>query len=251
MKRHTRAARGAVILAALAPAALGLTLPCTSTFDTDTLAMPPTLGVPNAPTSIYKHDGAEPDPLVVASSLGIATRPVEFAIPADAPMTAMLLYDFEPNVPTLVRAEATVSLSQHTHAIVMRSWMNSVGLVLGDIIFTDDGKIFGHGAQLGLYAPGAPVRIRMDVNIITGRYSARVDDELNGFADDPLITGLTFSNDPSLVTNVGGIGVGYIRSTAGPAATLAVDDVLIMEIPSPGALALFGVAAATAARRRR
>ena len=252
MKRTLSLVMSVVAGGALAAGAEAqLALPCFSTFDADTVGAEPVMGLPHCPTSLLKTLGTEADPLVRASSLGIVTQPVEFVMDPDPTASNMLVYDFAPNVTTLLRAEATVSVSELTNAIVMRTWMNSFGLVIGDIYFNESGEIRAHGDVLGSYTPGVPVRLRMYVNMLTKTYAAAVDDELNGFADDVLVTGLSFANDPGITTNVGGVGVGYNRLGEGPTTTVALDDILIMEIPAPGALALAGFAAALVARRRR
>lgn len=252
MKAIARVGAGVVVGGLIAASASGLALPCVSTFDSDTIGAMPVMGLAHSPTGVLKHFGTEADPMVVASTLGLVTQPVQFVVDPDPVAAALLVYDFDPNVTTVLRAEATVSVSDYANLIVMRTWMNSTGLVAGDIRFTDEGEIWGVGGQLGAYTPGVPVRIRMDVNILSGRYAAAVDDELNGFADDARVDGLSFMNDPSLVTNVGGFGVGYIRLGEGPTQmAVGADDILIMEIPSPGALGLAAIAAAVVWRRRR
>lgn len=253
MKRIVSVALGVIASGVVVAGAYGqFALPVYSTFDSDTVGTTPTMGVPHSPTGMLKHLGTEADPLVVSSALGIVTQPVQFVQDPDPDAFAMLVYDFDPNVTTFLRAEATVSLSVLADVGVMRSWMNSTGLIIGNIYFSDSGNIYAGGSTLGTYMPGVPVRLRMDVNIITGQWAAMVDDELNGFADDTLFTGLTFTSDPADVDNIGGVGVGYDRGGGALAqVSVAMDDILIMEIPEPGALGLIGLAALVLAHRKR
>ena len=58
---------------------------------------------------------------------------------------------------------------------------------------------------LGHYAPYQPFRIRMDINLDTMTASVVVDDEMNGFFDDVLYTGLPFADDNEDLQGVTGV----------------------------------------------
>ncbi len=229
-----------------------LVLPCFSDFGSDTVGSMPALGAPHNPTHLLRHFDTEPEPIVQASALGLDAQPVTFATQTEPASAALLVYDFAPNLTTILRAEATVSVSGYTQLRIMRAWEQSFGSVIGDVIIGSSGQINGLGAEVGQYVPNSPFRVRMDVNIITKTYALVVDDELDGFANDTRVTGLGFGSDPEDIDNVGGFGIGYIAASgAAEDITLAFDDVLLMEIPTPGSLALLGLGATVLLVSRR
>lgn len=229
-----------------------ITLPCQSDFNADTVGTMPVLGTPDNPTHILKRLDTEQDPLVQSSALGLADQPVTFNISSDALSGVLLVYDFEPNITTtILRAEASISVNAFANLIVLRTWENSFGQVLGDVLLNESGEIRGIGGLIGTYTPGTPFRVRIEVDVTSGHYALGVDNELDGFADDPMVSGLTFMNDPAGVSNVGGFGIGYLASEGLPNVVVAFDDILMMEIPAPGLAWVFVGAAPLALRRHR
>jgi hypothetical protein len=67
----------------------------------------------------------------------------------------------------------------------------------------------------------------MEINMSSKTWSATVDNELNGFADDSVITGLPFANDPSLISGVGELTT-YLQVMDGlGTASVAFDDLSV------------------------
>ena len=245
---------GGVVGVALLSGTAGaqLALPCFSDFGADTIGATPVLGAPDNPTHLLRSLDTEPMPVVQGSALGLDDKPVTFGVAPESGSGALLIYDFAPNITTaILRAEATVSLSDYASLLIMRSWENSFGLVIGNVYVSEAGAVNGSGAQVGTYEPGTPFRVRMDVDVVAGVYALTVDNELDGFGDDTPVGGLTFTNDPVDVDNVGGFGIGYLNgSTDFAGVTLAFDDVHLREIPGPSALALGAIALVSSRRRR-
>jgi len=78
--------------------------------------------------------------------------------------------------------------------------------------------------RVGNYSPNQPFRVRVDIDMSTHESSASIDNELNGFQDDPVVTGLPFVNTPAVTPTVGVILPGLLVVSGGPTA-IAYDDI--------------------------
>jgi hypothetical protein len=229
-------------------------LPALLTFDDDTPGSPPATGGPNQPTSIFIS--STETVLVQSSALGITSQPVVLDDGGSQGFVGFS-YSFPPL--QKVRIEATVSMNRlfdgaffdtaaETFAAVTRLHATSDG----DILARATGAI-GTWPDIGNYAPDQPFRFRQDIDLTAGAWSFVLDDELNGFDDDPVLTGLPFINDLGVIPNVAAIFPGLIVSIDSVGQTVvAFDDILIVPEPatlvlSAGLVGLGGLAA----RRRR
>jgi hypothetical protein len=91
----------------------------------------------------------------------------------------------------------------------------------------------------------------MDVDINNKVWSASVDNELNGFGDDPVLAGLLTLNDPGILTDVSWVGASLNAFGGQPATTVAYDDVSISVIPEPASIAMIVVVSGCALFLRR
>jgi hypothetical protein len=140
--------------------------------------------------------------------------------------------DFNSVTSGIVRIEATVGFSRLTFARFLATTDTSNRDEVTSLVATLAGNIeeeFSHTA-IGTYSPNQPFRVRMDIDMTAKTWSASVDNELNGFADDPLISDLPFANLPSLISGVGEL-TAYLQVQDGlGTASVAFDD-LTASIP--------------------
>jgi hypothetical protein len=204
-------------------------------FNSDTPGQPPATGGPNQPTSYFTIGGGSV--LVQSSANGITTQPVvvsqDFAF-AFAGLNA----DFAQVTSGLVRIEATVGLSRLTFSRFLATTDRSNGDEVTSLVATSTGDIqeeFSH-TPVGSYSPNQAFRIRMDIDMSTKTWSASVDNELNGFADDPVVSGLRFANVPSLISGVGEL-TPYLQVQDGlGSASVAFDDLTVSTPATPADL---------------
>jgi hypothetical protein len=231
--RHAILVRGNLVLALFA-ACLCLLIPTVASaadlvsinFNGDTPGLPPATGGANQPTTVFTIGGGTV--LVQSSANGISTQPVvvsqDFAF-AFAGLNA----DFAQVKSGLVRIEAAVGFSRLTFARFLATTDRSNGDEVTSLVATSSGDIqeeFSH-TVVGTYSPNQPFRMRMDIDMSTKTWSASVDNELNGFADDPVISGLPFANVPSLISGVGEL-TSYLQVQDGlGSASVAFDDLTV------------------------
>jgi hypothetical protein len=206
-------------------------LSISSTFDTDTAGLPPTTGGSDQPTEII-NDGV----LVQASANGIATQPLEVA---DGDCSSTPYYfggvSYELSSPVtggVLRIEATVAANQITTGVFFDTSSDPYGGSVARLNFSNLGTIVDYfGVVLANYSANTPFRIRVDVDMNSKTWDCTIDDELNGFEDDPVTSGLAFVTDPVLVTQVGKVYLALFGShntfTCTPPRAVAYDDVLI------------------------
>lgn len=147
--------------------------------------------------------------IVSDSALGIDTQPVWISQTGpDAPNN--LRSDFAPVSSGMVRVEATVSLNLPPENVGLllssggpvtldeeiASDLARIGARMSNLptgeIFTFQGIIITE-VTLGSFENNKPFRIRIDINLNAKTWSVIIDDELNGFDDDSLVSGLSFN----------------------------------------------------------
>jgi hypothetical protein len=211
-------------------------------FDGDTPGQPPALGGINQPTSVFQLFG--PGSLLVQSSAnGINTKPVVIA--PDAAFTALgLNTDFASVGTGLLRIEATVSLSRTVFARFLAT-TGTNGLEVTSLVVQPGGTIeeeFTH-VVVGSYAANQPFRIRVDIDMGSKTWSAAVDNELDGFADDSVTSGLPFANVPASITEVHELTTYLQFMDGGGPVSVAYDDITV-SVPSTVADSLSDLAQA-------
>lgn len=207
-----------------------------STFDDDTPGSPPATGGPDQPTGIV-NGGV----LVQASANGIATQPV---VAADSDCSASswyfggVYYDLPtPVTEGVLRVEVTVAANQITTGIFFDAGVQYYGNSVARLRLNGLGQITDYfDTVLGTYTANTPLRLRADIDMDSKTWACSIDEELDGFDDDPVTTGLAFTNDPAIITQVGTIHLDFFGSfnqfTCVPPRTFAYDDVFITtEVP--------------------
>lgn len=176
-------------------------------FDSDTPGQPPLTGGPGQPTFLVSQFGTSI--LVQASANGLATQPVVLTAQGAAQF-ASVTTSFDPVSEGVVRVEATVAFDRLAEGFFLQTSAGSgpfPDAVVTRLITRDFGEIQDHvtGTPVGIYAPNQPFGVRMDIDMSANEWSVAVDNEMNGFDDDPLVSNLPFTNPVAVVPTVGGI----------------------------------------------
>lgn len=202
-----------------------------STFDADTPGSPPTTGGLDQPTGII-NGGV----LVQSSANGIATQPVEAAdsdCSASSWYAGGIYYDLPtPVTGGVLRVEVTFAANQITTGTFFDAGVQYFGLSVARLRLNGFGHITDYfDTTLGSYAANTPVRIRADIDMDSKTWACTIDDELNGFEDDAVTSGLAFVNDPGIISQVGTVHLDFFGSFYQPTCvaprTVAYDDVHI------------------------
>jgi hypothetical protein len=214
-------------------------LPVFSTFDTDTIGQTPSLGGLNQPSSIFLQGSNSPSVLVGANANGISSQSIDAEF-VDSSMgitnVAMAVYSFSTVNDGILRIESTVSLNQVENVDIAQT-VNSTNAVVLRVTANALGQLEIGAVPIGLYSPDTPVRFRLDVNLDSFSWQATVDSELDGFSDNPTITGNQFTNDftNGLPFNVASAYFGALEGTTPPTGLtylVAQDNIAIDAIPS-------------------
>lgn len=218
MKTTTSLATLGALAATAAPAlALFGALPILSTFDSDLPGAPPSTGGSNQPDVLYVPLGGSL--LVQASAYGLDDQPV--VLFDDDGEYVSLDYHHPASVDSM-RFEATVSFSDLTSGYFMQTASPS-GSVLARLRMGLDGHIRAGGVDIGRYTAGVPQRYRIDTDMLSGTWSVAIDAELDGFADDPAVFGISPVNQGEIEV---GIAMASLNAS-GAAASVAYDDIYI------------------------
>ena len=199
-------------------------------FDNDTPGQPPSTGGPNQPTSFYSFFGTSV--LVQASANGIATQPVVLTAQAEVQASGISA-TFAPVGDGVVRIEATTSFNRLVEGWFLETTVGSgpiPGILLTRLRMTASGEIRDQVTRtvVGTYSPNQPFRIRVDVDMSTDSWAVSIDNELNGFGDDPVVSGLPFLNPGLSAPTVGGVGATLLVVSAAPGPTsVAYDDIRV------------------------
>jgi hypothetical protein len=218
-----------------------------STFDQDTIDQPPPLtGLPYHPTSLRQVINGPGGPTVdgtinVRSAVnGITTQAVEIngqAIPDY--YFGSVQYNLGTTISTgIVILEATIAVSTVLDAADYGFFIDTGSAVGSGLtrlwIYGSSlkaGGVYG-GTTIGTYQANVPFRIREEINLDTQRYSVVIDNELNGFADDVVYSGLTFMNTGTLdIRNIYASSCPY---NIHQPFSCAYDDIYVGYIPSGG-----------------
>ena len=175
-------------------------IPALINFDGDTPGLPPATGGIGQPSAYY---GPEDAVLVQSSAYGIITKPL---VVYSGSEYAGASYTFDPIYNGILRFEATVAFDSFISSYFLQTIRSTDGAVVTRVNSSYDGTIKaldGDGiVNLGTYVPNTPFRFRMDIDLDDQTWAASIDDEMNGFADDPVYPGLLFENLHLLPHNV-------------------------------------------------
>ena len=225
-------------LSAAGPAGAASTLPevVHVSFDGDTPGQPPQTGGPNQPTYLEIRPGTSI--LVHATAIGITTQPAVITAQT-AGQYASIATLFNPVSGGVVRIEATAAFDRLVDGYFFDTTAGSGPFpfaVVTRLITRDLGVIQDDGTRttVGTYAPHQPLRFRIDIDMATNTWSATVDNEMNGFDDDPVIANLPFENPVEVLPTVGGAWASlslFPTPSEGPTA-VAFDDIQVF-VPPP------------------
>lgn len=223
---------GAFFLPIYANAQEGFTEVVGIDFNEDTPGQPPATGGPGQPSYLVSQSGTSI--LVQASANGITTQPVVLTVQGADPF-ADVHTRFDPVSEGIVRVEATVSFDRLEDGYFLQTTAGSgtnPTAVVTRLITRDFGEIQDHVSRtrIGTYLPNEPFRIRVDIDMSANTWSATVDNELNGFEDDPTISGLPFQNPVNVLPTVGGVSASLnLFPTLSVAPTsVAYDDIRVL-----------------------
>ncbi len=204
-----------------------------SDFNDDTPGQPPAIGGPNEPATII-NGGV----LVQASANGLNDQPLTLDDGScDSTYFGGVTYDLAaPVTQGVVRIEATVATNQFigspARTILFDSTESGLGASIARLGFREDGMILSNdGVELGSYLPNEPFRFRADIDMTTKTWAASIDDELNGFDDDSVASGLQFVNPPGIIDQIGTAIMtmfGSFTSCTG-SRIIAYDDITITD----------------------
>ena len=211
-------------------------------FNGDLPGLPPSTGGPNQPTFLQVSAGTSI--LVQSSANGIPTQPA--VLTADAPSEfASMFVNFAPIASGVLHVESLVSFNRFIDAFFLQSAVTgSLGVVTRlDALF--DGRIVDDNSRttIGFYVPNAPFVVSMDIDMSSKTWSAAIDNELNGFLDDPIVSGLPFENPPAVLPSVGTVVASLdIFPTFFLGGSVAYDDIKVSRasVPQPTTLFLLG-----------
>ncbi len=210
-------------------------LPALIDFDSDDPDSAPTIGGVDQPTSLFTSPGTSV--LVQSNSNGIDTQPVELNDNGTGDFINVG-YGFSPPVSSdILRVEATVSFNRLFDGFFLQTGVTETLAVVNRLIARSNGEIQAENERtsdprtiLGDYSPNQPFRVRMDIDIVSGFWSFALDDEMNGFSDDLIITDLEFVNDISVLPHVGAVNASlsvFPTLPLGIPTTVAYDDISI------------------------
>ena len=202
-----------------------------STFDNDTVDLPPpTTGAPSHPTSIVQPVTGTIN--VKSASNGLTTQPVEINDGGNDDYYGSVDYTFSPLSTGILCVEATVSINKLLPTSEYGYFLQtSVGIstaVVTRLSMYPNGSIIAGGTQVGTYQANTPFRVRKLVDMDTETWSVVIDNEMNGFDDDDMFTGLLFSNDP--IQNVGALGASLHSYNISGVTSIAYDDIFVGKI---------------------
>ena len=230
--RHVHRIATLIFILATAAAATGQTLPIYCDFDADIPGNPPLTGGDHQPVQVVApNDGTL---TVETSANGIDAQPCVLDI-LSAGDLAWLRFAFDPVTAGSVRVAATASFSHLVDGFFLQAGTAS-DFVAARLLMTSSGEIRDyHGTTVGTYAADTPFGVRLDIDMIAKTYSVQIDDEMDGFADDPPTEALPFVNDPSIINDIGSAYASLNVYGGNPSGTaLAYDDIVIRTVdPTP------------------
>lgn len=201
----------------------GVTLPVECDFNADTPESPPATGGDHQPTFLIVPGGGSI--LVKSTALGLSEQPCVID-QGGFPHYGSIDFVFDPVLGDRLVFEATISINVICSSYLMQT-ANAVGHAVSSLWITDTGAIVDHlQTPLGKYAPGIPFRCRVSVNMTDKNWDCTIDDELDGFDNDPVTEDLPFVNDPSIIDDVGQ-ALASLRPTTDGVAQVAYDDIAI------------------------
>jgi len=196
-------------------------------FANDVVGSAPALGGPNQPTSLLALSGTTV--VVQSSANGINTKPV--VLTAAAPNSfGTVDYTFTPVSDGVLRVEATVAFDRLLWGFFLQTAVRSCCAVVTRLDATDTGDIVDDKDRrvVGQYQAGQPFRVRVDVDMTAKSWSATIDNELNGFEDDPVASNLPFENPLSAIPYVGAVDASLAVFPVVPlGGSVAYDDIAV------------------------
>jgi len=213
-----------ILIALLAAPAGAVTLPVHCDFDADTPDAPPATGGTDQPSSFIIPPGGSV--LVKAAALGLADQPC-LIDQGSGDGFGSVNFIFDPLAEDLLVFEATLVVNQYCASFLMQT-ASSSGAVVSRIRTLADGSLVNYDmTPLGSYMSGQPFRCRMVVNLEDENWDFTLDDELNGFADDPVLEDLGYTNNPSVIDDVAQAMASLGYSGIGGGLQVAYDDIVI------------------------
>jgi hypothetical protein len=102
------------------------------------------------------------------------------------------------------RIEVTVADNQLTGGVIFDTATRYYRPSVARLLLKENGTVVDHdNVVLSSYVANTPVSIRANINKDNTTWACAIDDELKGFGDDQVVSGLTFTNDPSTIHRIG------------------------------------------------
>jgi hypothetical protein len=141
---------------------------------------------------------------------------------------------FSPIAEGVVRIEATVAFDRLADGFFLQTSAGSGPFplaVVTRLITRDFGEIQDDATRttVGFYAPNKPFQVRMDIDMSADQWSVVVDNEMNGFNDDPVISNLPFENPVNHVPTVGAVwaSISLFPTFSVAPTAVAYDDIRV------------------------
>jgi hypothetical protein len=198
-------------------------------FDNDISGQLPATGGLNQPTDLFSQPGSSV--LVQDQSNGIYTQPVVLTVQnAGAYADVRTLFDLISE--GTVRIEATVAFDRLADGYFLQTIAgsgSSPSAVVTRLIMRDFGEIQDDVTRtyVGSYSPNQPFHLRMDIDMTEDEWSVAIDNELNGFDDDTVVSNLPFTNPTDSLPTVGGViaSLNLFPTLSVAPTTVSYDDI--------------------------
>jgi hypothetical protein len=225
-------------------------------FNSDMPGLPPATGGIGQPSAYYGAPGT----VFVENSF--AGMPWQSLTIHSQGLFAGARYDIDSVSSGILRIEATVAFDRPCFGYFLQTSVAQGATLVSRMQVWADGHIRAYNGSfvsLGTYTPNQAFRVRMDVDLDSQTWAGSLDNELNGFADDVTISGLSLANQGLLPHSIGSVHMDLHPYLLG-VGSVAYDDVLIQTIPVPvqtipvpGAMLLGGLGSGLVGwmRRRR
>ncbi|MCK4830586.1 hypothetical protein KA005_83510, partial [bacterium] len=198
-----------------------------SDFEADTSGEAPQTGGANQPSSYSVKNPTSASVLVQSAANGLSTQNVVITLddPIDQGDWGTVDYAFGPYDSGIVCIEATVAINQLANLFFCATNVPSALITRLNTNFRDE--IWGH-SLMSEYQPNTPFRVRQYVNMDTNTWSAVIDDEMNGFDDDQMFTGIPFTQSVSQIGKF--LAYNQYSSHGSAPVSIAYDDIFIKEV---------------------
>ena len=191
--------------------------------------LPPPLGSGNDPAEVISHPNATA--VVQKNSLGISSNVLQLQV-GDSEFVNVV-WQHATQTTGVLRVESVVSLQAFADVSLIGTSGDS-GASVSELNARADGALYADYAirrvRVGSYDPGTPFGVRMDHDLEAQTYTISIDNELDGFEDDPASDPVERMNAHIPFTGVSGVLLGLLVWGPGT-GTAGYDDFQVVHFP--------------------